>query len=188
MGRTVPAGVATSRTAVRSRWIGWAENGAIGLLGLALAIAAGAILTGNWQVQPVLSGSMRPALQPGSVIIVQREPVADLKVGDILVFRQPDAPKAVIAHRVTKATPVAGGVEVTTKGDANSVGDPWGPFLVRAPYAFTVRATVPGVGFASVFVRTYAIPLALFVGAALLVYWMARYLRKKPGEAHIDSP
>lgn len=178
MATTAAAEAGAARASRRPRWLAWFENGLIGLLGVALAIAAVAVLTGNWQVQPVLSGSMRPALQPGSVIIVQREPVSELKVGDILVFHQPDAPSIVIAHRVIKATPAAGGVEVTTKGDANSVADPWGQFLVREPYAFTVRAAVPGVGFAAVFVRRYAFTLALFAGAALLVYGIVRQLRK----------
>jgi signal peptidase len=174
-----PAAIATPLPSRRARWIGWAENAAIALLAIGLAVATVAVLSGNWQVQPVLSGSMRPTLEPGAVIITQRQPVSQVRVGDIIVFHQPDAASNVIAHRVISVRPVAGGVEVETRGDANSIADPWTPFLVRGPDAYLVRATIPWVGFVSVTLRRYAISLVLFGGAAVLVYLMVRRLRRR---------
>jgi signal peptidase I len=172
-----PEAIATPQSSRRARWSGWAENTAIVILAIGLAVCAVAVLSGNWQALPVLSGSMRPAFEPGDVIIIQREPISQVRVGDIIVFHQPDAPSIVVAHRLTSAKAVAGGVEVGTKGDANSIADPWSPFLLRGSYAYRVWGTVPWVGFVSVTLRRYAIWLVLAAGVAFVVYLIVRRLR-----------
>jgi len=165
---------------MRKRWIGWVENGLIAVLGIALAGAAIAVLSGNWQVQPVLSGSMRPAMQPGGVIIIQRVPVSQLAVGDIVVFHQPDNDANVVAHRIISARPVAGGMQVSTKGDANSVPDSWNPFLVRGPNAYKARVALPLIGFLAVDIRRYGPALLLFGAGVFLLYQMFKRLRSNP--------
>ena len=93
-----------------------------------LIVAAGvAILAGgiafrfaDFHVQTVLSGSMRPTVAPGDLAITQGVPIGSLRVGDVVVFTPPTETQAVI-HRIASRE----GDVITTKGDANSVADPW---------------------------------------------------------------
>jgi signal peptidase len=170
---------------MKKGWIGWAENFLIAAVGVGLVAAAFAVLSGNWQVQPVLSGSMRPALDPGGVIIVQRVPISEVKVGDVIVFHRPDQSSMVVAHRVIAATVLGDGLQVSTKGDANSVADEWSPFLLRGPNAYVVRSNVPLVGYAAVGLRRYGVPVAAFLGAASLIYLVFRQLRPARGKEQV---
>jgi len=90
----------------------------------------------------VASGSMRPALQVGDLVIIQGVPASQIKVGDIIVFNQPDQTINTI-HRVAAIETLANGtIEFRTKGDANPTEDPqWTPeqnvkgrVLYRIPY------------------------------------------------------
>jgi signal peptidase len=74
----------------------------------------------DFHVQTVLSGSMRPTMSPGDLAITQGVPVSSLRVGDVVVFTPPNETQAVI-HRITSLK----GDVITTKGDANRVGDAW---------------------------------------------------------------
>ena len=90
----------------------------------------------------VASGSMRPTLEVGDLIIVQGIPASEIKVGDIIVFNQPGETSNTI-HRVVAIETLANGtIEFRTKGDANPTEDPqWTPeqnvkgrVLYRIPY------------------------------------------------------
>jgi signal peptidase len=90
----------------------------------------------------VASGSMRPALEVGDLVIVQGVPASEIKVGDIIVFNQPGETINTI-HRVVAIETLANGtIEFRTKGDANPTADPqWTPeqnvkgrVLFRIPY------------------------------------------------------
>ena len=90
----------------------------------------------------VASGSMRPTLEVGDLIIVQGTPASKIKVGDIIVFNPPNQ-KTFIIHRVTAIETLANGtIAFKTKGDANPTEDPWtitqqnihGKLLYRIPY------------------------------------------------------
>lgn len=65
----------------------------------------------------VLSGSMEPAISPGSLCVIQKTINKDnLKEGDIIVFRKGDKE---VTHRITACHEGY----FTTKGDANKVQD-----------------------------------------------------------------
>ena len=67
----------------------------------------------------VRSGSMRPVLAPGDLIIVN--PLdKDIKVGDVIVYKRPNGNYLVI-HRVYKIAEN----EIWTKGDHNCCPDPY---------------------------------------------------------------
>lgn len=93
-----------------------------------LVVAAGvaclALGLGFWMadfhVQTVLSGSMLPTVSPGDLAITQGVPAGSVQVGDVIVFAPPDGTQPVL-HRVASRE----GDALTTKGDANSVADPW---------------------------------------------------------------
>lgn len=109
----------------------------------------------------VATGSMTPAIPQGSLVIIQRTPLAAIKVGDVVTYRDPAKPGQTITHRVV-AKGKRGGIPVfTTKGDANKVADPQiagGSIVGRVVYH------LPEVGRAVSWLRT---PLGLALAVAL---------------------
>ena len=95
----------------------------------ALAVAGYQVKTGQWHATPVLSGSMRPGMQPGDVVITQRVPISDLHVRDVVVFYPPNETAHQTVHRIVKLTVKGATTSITTWGDANAV-------------SFTMRWTV----------------------------------------------
>jgi signal peptidase len=113
----VQAHSATARRASRaSRW----RTGLIVAAGVACLAAGIGFRTADLHVQTVLSGSMRPTISPGDLAITQAVPADAVRVGDVIVFAPPDGTQPVL-HRVASRE----GDVLTTKGDANSVADPW---------------------------------------------------------------
>lgn len=74
-------------------------------------------------VNPILTGSMRPAIQPGDVLITQTTPITDIKVGDVVALVSQDT-GVFFAHRVVQIQDQSGQLQITTKGDANAEADP----------------------------------------------------------------
>ena len=100
-------------------------------LGLTLfAVCCGAVLIAGrsafgWQLLNVPTGSMRPAVQPGSLVLVHRIPTASLQVGDVITYANPLHANTTITHRIVKISRLGSGVAVyITKGDANARPDP----------------------------------------------------------------
>jgi len=109
-----------------------------------------ALVQGTWMVTPVLSGSMRPGLAVGGVVISERIPVDHLAVRDVIVFRDPDDPSKQVVHRIVKMTVSSSGSRlINTQGDANTVRDPW-TLTIRGNYAYRVRWSVPLVGYVAI--------------------------------------
>ena|SRR3989344_6913769 len=90
-----------------------------------LAIVAGLIfglprllswgLNTPYPMAAITSGSMWPALNEGDLVFIQGErPLAELKTGDIIVWRGSDG-RGFTIHRIVKLN----GSQITTKGDAN---------------------------------------------------------------------
>ena len=71
----------------------------------------------------VKTGSMRPGLPVGTVMVVRPQAATDVKVGDVVAIRRSDGKR--ILHRVQSVRP-AGGAAVTfvVKGDRNRTADP----------------------------------------------------------------
>jgi signal peptidase I len=107
------------------------------------AVAAG-VFVFHVGFQPVLSGSMRPAFSPGSVVLTRPIPVADVRPGDVIMFTPPGETSS-FTHRVTSVSGPAEHPIITTKGDANPVADPWKARLVNTQVPKVV-GSVPKVG------------------------------------------
>jgi signal peptidase len=89
-----------------------------------LITAAGLLFFLHLSVEPVLTGSMRPTFDPGSVLISRTIPVQDIKPGMIVIF-VPPGHAASYAHRVLTVQGSPDHPVLTTKGDANPGVDPW---------------------------------------------------------------
>ena len=107
-------------------------------------------VTGN--VTPLLtvkSGSMKPVLMVGDVILIEPVKPEDLKVGDVIVFHNPWTGSLVV-HRIVRITEKG----VYTKGDANPAVDPWSPVPFTAIVGRWTGFKIPywlGVGYLSLF-------------------------------------
>lgn len=112
-----------------------------------LLLLAAIIMFSFWQAPGgyrsfvVLSGSMVPAIAPGSLIVVR--PATAYQVGDI-VTRTTSDPAVTITHRIIEVTDVSGERRFRTQGDANLTADaewvPEGSLLGR------VQWTIPALG------------------------------------------
>ena len=75
----------------------------------------------------VSSGSMKPILEVGDIIVVSGiNQYEELKVDDIIVFTLPTDSKRVIVHRINSIHKAGErGIEIKTKGDNNPSVDGW---------------------------------------------------------------
>lgn len=124
---------------------------------------------GWWRTETVLSGSMRPDIQPGDIEILRQVPSSELQVGQILAFHPPHD-SFIVSHRVTTVHRQSG-TWVTTKGDANNVADPWGSVRIASHNVWIVSAVVPHAGYLSVWVKT-PIPHLLVIIAIVSLIWL----------------
>ena len=70
----------------------------------------------------VRSESMAPGLGVGDLLLVDRIPPEDVRVGDVVTLSIGTG--ATVTHRVITVTPTDQGPMFTTKGDANATADP----------------------------------------------------------------
>ena len=97
----------------------------------------------------VKSGSMRPTLEIGDVIMMEKVNPEEIKVGDVIIFYKPGSNRLIV-HRVVKKTDEG----VYTKGDANPGIDIWSPLPYESIVGRWNGFKIPywlGVGYASLF-------------------------------------
>lgn len=160
----------------------------------AAATAIAGVASGGWQVRPILSGSMRPGFPVGGVVVTQRVPLDSLHVGDVVVFHIPHDPGATYVHRIVWLEHRGSELLVRTKGDANTVPDPW-TLAVHGPVAYQARFTLPLLGYAAVWLHSptgrsdmeAVAGLAFVVGALALVIELARGRRARRATSDASS-
>jgi signal peptidase I len=135
--------------------------------GLTVAATGATIRVADLHPQTVLSNSMHPTISAGDVAITQGVPVAALHVGDVIAFYPPGQGTPVL-HRITSLQNTANGVTVTTKGDANSVDDPWQASLIGVT-AYRLVAVVPIIGWSTQLQRPALLGAGLLLLLALLL-------------------
>jgi signal peptidase len=134
--------------------------------------------TGRYRTLTVLSGSMRPSIPVGAVLVDMPEPARDLRVGQVVTYAIPVEDHRVITHRVVKIINGGDHPVFQTKGDANNVADPWQEQVTGAT-VWRVRAAVPGVGLAIHWLRAGTIHLlgVLLVPTVLAMWWVVSIWR-----------
>jgi signal peptidase I len=143
-----------------------------------LAIAAyAALLLAHYRPLAVYSGSMAPGLPVGSLAVDRPTPSSAVRLGDVITFDDPYVRGRVVTHRVIRIFHTPGGLAYRTKGDANSVRDPW---TISLPSTVgRVSFHVPYVGYALVYARTREVRMGLILLAcsSLLVSFLRRIWR-----------
>ncbi|WP_238650732.1 signal peptidase I SipW [Paenibacillus piscarius] len=126
----------------------------------------------GYQIKTVLSGSMEPGIQTGSIVAIK--PGGDMtrfQKGDVITFLNPD--NLLITHRVIAAelNSALGEASYTTKGDNNDVADTAAVSSKNVVGQYT-GVTVPYVGYAMNFAvsRAGSVVLMIVPGLLLLIY------------------
>lgn len=161
------------------------------LLAVVLAAVLAAVVLprlGSATPFAVLTGSMRPVMPPGTLVVVRPVDPADIDVGSVITFMPREHDPAVVTHRVVGVGfDATGQPAFRTKGDANDapdgamvrtyqiVGERWYfvPYLGYLTNLLTGRQREVVLGLAVAALLIYA--LVMFAGAA------RDRLRRPPG-------
>jgi signal peptidase len=120
------------------------------------AVVAVAIIwfaVGLFPVQPttVISGSMRPTLDVGDVVIIAKVSADTIKTGDIIQFREAEGITTV--HRVVEIQEIEGKRVFITQGDANS--EPDAKPVIPENVVGKVILDIPKIGWAAIAVKGF---------------------------------
>jgi signal peptidase len=135
----------------------------------------------------VLSGSMRPDLPEGTLVVVEPVDADELRVGDVVTYQLESGAGTVVTHRVVGVTTsLDGEVSFVTQGDANDAADeePVRPVQVRGRLWYAV----PYLGHANRLLTGQQRQVAVYLvaggllGYAVLMFTGALRDRKKEKE------
>jgi signal peptidase I len=143
--------------------------GAAILAGLGFAAGAAIVRLDHLQLEPVLSGSMRPGIQPGDLAVLRPVAIGRLHVGEVIAYLPPGHAVPVM-HRIVSID--ARGL--VTKGDANRTADPWGRVRAQGATVERLVAVVPALGWLTGFRRQL-----LIVAGSVLLLALATALRTR---------
>ena len=121
----------------------------------------------------VLTGSMRPTMPPGSLVLVRPVQTAAIDVGDVITFQPDPKLQSLVTHRVVGVNRDGGALSFVTQGDANRIAD------IKPVVADAVRGEVwfhvPYIGYVKDFAGGRDGILLLVAGPGLL--YMIQQLR-----------
>jgi signal peptidase len=97
------------------------------VLGFALVVVLAVTVPNAFGLRDltVLSGSMEPTIHTGDIVVERRISPLDVRLGDIVSFKDPEDPSILITHRVQSMVVHNGVVSFVTKGDANTGVERW---------------------------------------------------------------
>jgi len=115
---------------------------AAGLVVLVLALVVVIPRVGGGTAYTVLTGSMRPTMPPGTLVVVRPVKPEQIAVGDVVTYQIESGDPTVATHRVVAVgIDMKGEYRFTMKGDANNVDDPSEvrPEQIRGKRWYSVR-------------------------------------------------
>lgn len=167
------------------------------ILGFAAAIAVAVVVPrlGGGTPYAILTGSMRPGLPPGTLVVVRPVAPESLGIGDVITYQLSSGEPTVVTHRIVSVAIKEDGQRTfRTQGDANDVVDqePVLPVQVRGKLWYSV----PRLGYVNRYVNgerrevatlLVALGLCAYAGAMLLGSVRDRR-RARPVPAHHRRP
>lgn len=138
-------------------------------LSMAAAVLVPAVL--GYERYVITSGSMTGTYDRGSLLYGKDVPTASLRVGDVITYSppRPVGDGGLVTHRIAWIGRDADGTRAfRTKGDANSVADPW-RFTLDRPTQARAAFHVPYVGFALSALGVRSLRMLLIGLPALLI-------------------
>jgi signal peptidase len=98
---------------------------ATGLVVVILGLAVVLPKLGGATAYTILTGSMRPGMPPGTLVVVKPVHPDQIRVGDVLTYQLRSGDPTVATHRVVGVgTTLGGEPRFTLQGDANNAPDP----------------------------------------------------------------
>jgi signal peptidase len=136
----------------------------------------------------VLSGSMEPTIHTGDVVVEREVSPLDVKLGDIISFKDPEDPSILITHRVQDMQVHDGVVSFVTKGDANTGVERWK--ISGDGTIGRVEYHVWRLGYLLYWIRgrTGRVILIVFPAVLLGAYELVRIWRPKKRGASDEAP
>lgn len=118
----------------------------------------------GFRTMTVLTGSMRPGIQPGDMILSRSVNSNKLEAGDVVTYRKGSS---FVTHRVVEVVSSEGSLQFRTKGDANNADD---QELISADRIIgRMLFKVPMGGYAAKFIRSPIGFVIFFIVPILLV-------------------
>jgi signal peptidase I len=139
--------------------------------GLAVAAMTAAALTlllprFGWHIDTMMSGSMAPAIQVGSVVVTAPVDASSITRGNVITFRSPLTGE-LTSHRVEEVITDAG-TFFRTKGDANEDTDP--VYATWECLVGKVCFSLPYVGYLTHLTRgSWGLLLLILPGLAIII-------------------
>jgi signal peptidase I len=137
-------------------------------------------LTGH-RSMTVLTGSMEPTLETGSVVVGEVIHPTEARIGDIVTFTDPANPKRLITHRLRSARVEGSTAHMVTKGDANDTVEEW-DVPVDGEIGRVIYH-VPKLGHVRALVGTRQGYVVLMVALLLLGAWVLMDVWRRPADA-----
>ena len=132
-------------------------------------------------VTTVLTGSMRPAIAPGDIVMTRLSSASTISTGDVVVFDNGGTP---YAHRVVEVRQLNGLQRLTTKGDANPVVDTDPVMASPGQQVPRVVWRIPAVGSTLAYLTSpdaQRLALTLLIGANLMALALFALRRRDAG-------
>jgi signal peptidase len=138
-----------------------------------LAVAVLVPRLGGATPYTIETGSMRPGMPPGTLVVVRPIDLDDIGVGTVVTYQLRSGEPTVVTHRVVATSVDGAGAKLfQTQGDANDVPDePWvRPVQIRGAKWYSI----PELGRVNTFLTGDQHQLAVYVAAGLLVGYALR--------------
>jgi signal peptidase I len=130
----------------------------------------------------VMSGSMEPTIGTGDVVVARQTAPMDVRVGDIVTFRDPFNHDRLITHRVREMHVRGDDVVFVTRGDANTGEEHWA--VPKTGTIGRVAYHVPRLGYFMVWIHSTFGLLMLIVLPTLLLGVSELWRLWRPRGAH----
>lgn len=176
---TQPEPADTPARPAKRRWTSALATSLLMVIAVAVVGAAVLVYVFHPRFDTVLTGSMRPGIQPGDVVMVRPVPTDELKVGDVIAYLPPSHTTPVL-HRIVSIDSSG----LITKGDANNVEDPWGKVATDSATTLRLVWVIPKVGL----IAHNRSTVFIGAGALLLAAIALTVLTHKRGGKDKDDP
>lgn len=116
----------------------------------------------GYSAMSVLSGSMRPYLEPGDMIVDRAVKAKEIIVGDVITYR---VGTSIVTHRVVEIMEKDNKVYFLTRGDANNTDD--GRPIEEIQLIGRVSFKIPKGGYVARFIRS-PIGILIIIGIPIM--------------------
>ncbi|WWU64297.1 signal peptidase I [Clostridium baratii] len=118
----------------------------------------------RYKFYDILTGSMSPTINPGSLIIVKEIDSNEVKEGDIITFKG-SSTSNLTTHRIVEVIEKNNNIKFQTKGDANDVLDPM--LVDEGLLVGKVVFNIPYMGKVMSFINQYRVVIVVLIIAYL---------------------